>query len=83
MKDVIGYAIQATDGEIGHVEDFIVDDDSRTIRYMIAGPRNGWPGKKILISPQWIAHVDWQNSNLYVNLSRHAIKSGPDTIRRG
>ena len=35
MKDVIGYPIQATDGEIGHVDDFIVDDDAWTIRYMV------------------------------------------------
>ena len=78
MKDVTGYSIQATDGEIGHVDDFVVDEDSWTIRYMIANTRNWWPGKKVLISPQWIANVDWKNSNLYVNLSRQAIKSGPE-----
>ena len=78
MKDVTGYSIQATDGEIGHVDDFVVDEDSWTIRYMIASTRNWWPGKKVLISPQWIANVDWKNSNLYVNLSRQAIKSGPE-----
>ena len=78
MKDVTGYSIQATDGEIGHVDDFVVDEESWTIRYMIASTRNWWPGKKVLISPQWIANVDWKNSNLYVNLSRQAIKSGPE-----
>jgi len=45
---------------------------------MIADTRNwGRPGKKVIISPQWISRVDWKNSNLSVN-SRHAIKSGPE-----
>jgi uncharacterized protein YrrD len=78
MKDVTGYSIQATDGEIGHVEDFIVDDESWTIRYIIIDTRNWLPGKKVLVAPPWIASVDWKNSNVYVNLSRQTIKSGPD-----
>jgi PRC-barrel domain protein len=78
MKDVTGYSIQATDGEIGHVEDFIVDDETWTIRYMIIDTRKWLPGKKVLVAPPWIANVDWKNSNVYVNLSRETIKSGPD-----
>jgi len=34
MKDVTGYTIQATDGEIGHVDDFIIDDETWVIRYL-------------------------------------------------
>jgi hypothetical protein len=78
MKDVTGYTIQATDGEIGHVDDFLVDDDAWNIRYIVIDTRNWLPGKKILVAPQWIANVDWKNSNVYVNLSREAIKSGPE-----
>jgi hypothetical protein len=77
MNEVSGYAIQATDGEIGHVDDFIVDDEPWIIRYIVVDTRNFWPGKKILVAPPWIAKVDWQNSNLYVNLSRETIKSAP------
>ena len=78
MKDVSGYSIQATDGEIGHVDDFLVDDESWTIRYMIVDTRNWLPGKKVLVSPHWIAHVDWNNSKVHVNLSREAVKTGPE-----
>ncbi len=78
MKDVTGYSIQKTDGEIGHVDDFIVDDDAWTIRYMVIDTGTWLPGKKILVAPRWIATVDWKNSNVYVNLSREAIKSGPE-----
>jgi hypothetical protein len=43
---VTDYHIQAKDGEIGHVEDFIIDDETWAIRYLIVDTRNWWPGKK-------------------------------------
>jgi len=49
MNYVSGYAIQATDGEIGHVDDFIVDDEPWAIRYIVVDTRNFWPGKKTLV----------------------------------
>jgi hypothetical protein len=54
MREVKDYHIQATDGEVGHLEDFIVDDQNWVIRYMVVDTRNWWPGKKVLVSPQWI-----------------------------
>jgi sporulation protein YlmC with PRC-barrel domain len=77
-KEVTGYHIQATDGEIGHLEDFIVDDQNWAIRYMVVGTRNWWPGKKVLVSPQWIRRVSWEESKVYVELSRDAIKTSPE-----
>jgi len=52
MKEVTGYNIQALDDSVGHVEDFIIDDDTKAIRYLIVDTRNWWPGKKVLVSPQ-------------------------------
>jgi uncharacterized protein YrrD len=76
--DVSGRNIQATDGEIGHVEDFIIDDETWAIRYFIINTRNWWPGKKILISPQWIERVSWSESKVFVNLTRKNIKQSPE-----
>ena len=73
-----GYEIQAVDGEIGHVEDFIIDDETWTIRYLVVATRNWWPGKKVLISPQWIERVSWSESKVFINLSREAIKQSPE-----
>jgi len=75
---VQGHNIQALDGEIGHVEDFIIDDETWAIRYLIVGTRNWWPGKKVLISPHWIERVSWSESKVFVNLSREAIKQSPE-----
>jgi uncharacterized protein YrrD len=48
-RDVSGHTIQATDGQLGHVEDFLVDDQEWAIRYLIVDPRNWWPGAHVLI----------------------------------
>ena len=77
---VTGYHIEAADGEIGHVDGFVVDDEAWAIRYIEVGTRNWWPGKKVLISPSWIERVSWADSKVYVGLSLDAIKSGPEFV---
>ena len=76
--DVSGYFIQAADGEIGHVQDFVIDDETWAIRYLIVATRNWWPGKKVLISPQWIERVSWTESKVFIKLTREAIKHSPE-----
>ncbi len=77
-RDVSGYDIQATDGEIGHVEDFIIEDETWMIRYLLIDTQNWWPGKKVLISPQWIERISWEESKVFVNLTCEAIKQSPE-----
>jgi hypothetical protein len=76
-RDVMGHRIEAEDGEIGHVEDFVFEDRSWTIRYMIVAMRNWWPGSQVLISPLWIGSIDWMGAKVNVNLSRDAIRTSP------
>ena len=77
-NDVAGYHIQASDGEIGHVEDFIIDEDTWAIRYLVVNTRNWWPGKSLLVSSKWIERVDWNESKVFISLSRDAIKQAPE-----
>jgi len=77
-RDVTGHYIQATDGEIGHVDDFIIDDETWAIRYLVIDTKNWWPGKKVLISPQWIESINWGESKVFVNLTREIIKLAPE-----
>lgn len=76
--EVIGYYLEATDGEIGHVEDFIVDDDTWAIRYMVVDTRNWLPGRKVLVSPQWIASISWIEGQVRVDLTQETIKNSPE-----
>ena len=77
---VNGYHVQAIDGEIGHVEDFIIDDTNWAIRYLIIDTKNWLPGKKVLISPQWIQNVSWHQSSIYVNVPRETVREAPQYI---
>jgi len=62
---VTGYHLQALDGEIGHVEDFIIDDENWTIRYLVVATKNWWPSEMVLVSPQWIERVSWDESKVF------------------
>ena len=77
---VTGYRIESADGEIGHLDGFVIDDEAWAIRYIEVATRNWWPGKKVLVSPPWIERVSWTDSKVYVGLSREAIHDGPEYV---
>jgi uncharacterized protein YrrD len=79
-NDVEGHGILTGDGELGHVEDFIIDDSTWVIRYLVVDTKNWWPGKKVLISPHWVESISWAESNVRVNLSRETIKLAPEYV---
>jgi len=74
---VTGYHIHATDGEIGHVEDFLADDTDWSIHYLVVDTKNWWPAKKVLISPRSARTIDWQHSLVNLDADRRKIKEGP------
>ncbi len=81
-REVIDYEIEALDGEIGHVEDFVVEDDTWVFRYMVIDTRK-WlhflpGGRKVLVSPEWIERVDWGESKVVVDLTQENIKNSPE-----
>ncbi len=74
---VTGHHIEATDGEIGHVEDFLFDDDSWSIRYLVVDTSNWWLGHKVVVAPRWITSVSWPDAKVSVDLTRQAVKDAP------
>jgi hypothetical protein len=78
-REVIGYYIRALDGEIGHVEDFIVEDETWVIRYVVVDTKNWLPwGKNVIVSPSWIERVDWADERVIVDLKKDIIEKSPD-----
>lgn len=73
---LLGYHIFATDGEIGHVDDFLVDERLGT-RYMVVDTSNWIGGKSILLSPSAVVRVDSPNQQIYVGLTRGQIEHSP------
>ena len=76
-NDVVGYHVQASDGEIGHIAGFLVDEVTWAIRYLVVDTRNWWMGNKVLIAPAWISGVHWSSKTVSVTLSRAAIQASP------
>ena len=67
---VMGYHISATDGEIGHVDDLLIDERTWAIRELIVDTSNWWGGHKVLIAPGAITSVSWLEAKVAVELSR-------------
>src|SRR3989442_6571254 len=61
-KAVMGHHIQATDGDIGHVEGLLIDDETWVVRYVIVNTSNWWLGHQVLIALQWIQDVSWSDA---------------------
>jgi uncharacterized protein YrrD len=78
MKEVIGYRIEARDGAIGHVEDFLVEDEGWRVPYLIVNTRNWLPGKKVLVSPSWVNEVSWPEALVRIDLARDVIRNSPE-----
>lgn len=77
-RELMGYYIRAKDGDIGHVEDFIIDTAEWYVRYMVVDTRNWLPGKKVVVSPAWVKEVRWADLLVTVDLSREMIKDSPE-----
>jgi uncharacterized protein YrrD len=77
VKEVTGYHLEAEDGEIGHVADFLVDDQSWAIRYLVMDTRNWLPGKHSLVVPSLVKSIDWNDRLVHVSLSRDKLREAP------
>lgn len=76
-KEVMGYHIEAADGSIGHVEDFMFDPDSWHLRHIMVDTRNWLPGRHVLVEPGSIVAVDWNAREVRVRLTRQQVKAAP------
>ncbi len=77
-NEVDGYHVEAVNGAIGHVDDFIFDDASWGLRYFVVDTRNWLPGRHVLISTDWIERVSWESSKVHVVLTRDEVRNSPE-----
>ncbi|HZS81350.1 MAG TPA: PRC-barrel domain-containing protein [Stellaceae bacterium] len=77
-EDVLGHRVHASDGEIGHIDDFLLDREGWAIRYLVVDTGDWWPGKKVLVAPQWMQEIDWPDRAIYCELSRAEVQSSPE-----
>ena len=71
-----GFHLHASDGEIGHVDDFLVDL-SWKVAYLVVDTSNWVGGKSVLVSPTAIANIDVEKQEIRVRLTRKEIEKSP------
>lgn len=76
-KAVMHYHIHAKDGDIGHVQGVLVDEQTWAIRYLVVNTSNWWLGHLVLIAPQWIEKVSWIDATVSVDLTRKSVQEAP------
>jgi len=76
-REVSGYDVQATDGDIGRIEDLLVDEGRWMIDLLVIDTGNWLPGRKVVISPRSMRAVDWTEQRIKVDLPRESIEHSP------
>jgi len=71
------YYVHASDGDIGHVSGFIIDDHSWAIRHLVVQTGNWWPGNQVLVAPEWIDGVNWADCMIMLDRTRQAVRDAP------
>lgn len=74
------YAIKTADGEIGKVDSFLIDDSNWKIDFLVVDTGNWFHDKKVLVSPKWINEINWETSEVTVNVSSDHIKNSPEYL---
>ncbi len=80
VEEIIGYELNATDGEFGKCKDLLFDDRWWTIRHMVASTGPWLIGRLVLVSPLMIQQPDWESRNIYLNVSRETIENCPSPM---
>jgi sporulation protein YlmC with PRC-barrel domain len=84
-RQLKGCHVRATDGEIGHVDDVLVDEQSWRIRYLVLDTSNWVGGHSVVVSPRVLNGADWPERRVNVDVARDDVRRSPalDSIEVG
>ncbi len=78
LRHIRGYYIHAQDGNIGHVDDYIVDDCCWKLAYIVADTRNIFPGKKVILPVDKVISVEWLDYSVHIRMNREEVRNAPE-----
>jgi uncharacterized protein YrrD len=76
-RAITGYKVHATDGDLGQIQDVIVDDALWAVRYVIVDTSEWWSGHLILVAVDWIEEISWAEQRVHIELTREILKGSP------
>ena len=77
FAEIVGYRLHTADGDIGHVENLMIEDSDWSLRYFIVDTSNWWFGARVLISPAAVSAIEWSVRHIQLNVTREQVKSSP------
>lgn len=77
VKEVVGYAVEVTDGPCGHVDDLLIDDATWQVEFLLVNPRNFLPGTPRAVPAPWVEACDWLSRSMRMNLDKDRIRECP------
>jgi len=77
-NELAGYHVKAGDGDVGHVQDLLLDDDLSRILFLVVEMKGWLFGKKVLAGPSMISGVDGGTSTVHVDANRQALKNAQE-----
>jgi hypothetical protein len=76
-KAVTGYHLRASDGTIGHVCDFMMDDQSWAIGQLVVKTGHRLSGREVQIPAYKIDRISYEESTVFANLTVEAVEHSP------
>jgi hypothetical protein len=78
LSRVIGFHVHGTDGSLGHIDDFLVDEKASRLCYLVVDTSNWMGGKWVALSPASISSIDWVEQIVHMAMTRDQIKHSPE-----
>jgi hypothetical protein len=77
LRALAGYRIQATDGHVGRTHDFVIDELSWQVRFLVV-KMGVWPlARQVLVATEWILAINDGEARVHLDLRKEAMKNGP------
>lgn len=77
LDSLRNHVLDCTDGELGRVHDFLIDDLGWTVRYLVVDTRKWLPGRRVVLSPSAFGRADWTTHRVPVDMSQQQVKDSP------
>ncbi len=81
VSSLKGFELQAKDGRLGTVSDFLFDDSTWKVRWMVVDTGRWLTGRKVLIHPSAVTSAEYGTRDLNVALTKAQVEDSPDILQ--
>ncbi len=75
--EILHYRVLARDGRLGDIEDTVFDDVTWAVRFLVIQTDLGDPYTDVLVAPEWIERIEWEEQAVHVDLDKESVAASP------